>query len=133
MTSTEKNAYAYVRGTDLIWAERQRQVFNEGWSPEHDAKHTGGQLALAAASYALPYEARDGKTGLALLRAHIADELGEHLAAVRAGVAELIAELEQLRAQRQAGLDLADELVAERSTAGAGVIANRIRAALGAG
>lgn len=36
------------------------------------------------------------------------------------------------RAQRLAVLDVADALIAERSTAGAGVIANRIRAAAGA-
>ena len=43
-----------MSGTDLIAAERQRQIDVEGWTPEHDAKHTGDDLAAAAACYALP-------------------------------------------------------------------------------
>jgi hypothetical protein len=35
-----------------IWAERQRQVDDEGWTAEHDDQHTLGELALAAAAYA---------------------------------------------------------------------------------
>lgn len=38
--------------TDVL-AERQRQQSVEGWTPEHDDIHAGGQLADAAASYAL--------------------------------------------------------------------------------
>jgi hypothetical protein len=41
------------QGVELIKAERQRQVKVEGWTPEHDAKHTEGELATAAACYAL--------------------------------------------------------------------------------
>lgn len=37
--------------TDVL-AERQRQVTGEGWTADHDDKHTGGQLALAATCYA---------------------------------------------------------------------------------
>ncbi len=37
----------------LIAAERKRQVEQEGWTPEHDAKHTKGQLAQAAACYCI--------------------------------------------------------------------------------
>lgn len=40
-----------------IAAERQRQVTEEGWTPEHDDKHTGGELAAAAANYALYHTA----------------------------------------------------------------------------
>ncbi len=36
-----------------IAAERERQVARENWSPEHDDQHTGGELALAAACYAI--------------------------------------------------------------------------------
>lgn len=36
-----------------IAAERQRQVQSEGWTPEHDDAHGGGQMALAAACYAM--------------------------------------------------------------------------------
>lgn len=36
-----------------IAAERQRQISAEGWTPEHDDSHEGGQLARAAACYAI--------------------------------------------------------------------------------
>lgn len=36
-----------------IVAERERQVTAEGWTPEHDASHSGGELALAGVLYAL--------------------------------------------------------------------------------
>lgn len=35
-----------------VLAERQRQVEAEGWSPEHDDEHEGGELAGAGACYA---------------------------------------------------------------------------------
>lgn len=35
-----------------IAAERQRQIDEEGWTPEHDDEHDSGELALAAACYA---------------------------------------------------------------------------------
>jgi hypothetical protein len=37
-----------------VLAERQRQITAEGWTPEHDDEHAAGDLALAAACYALP-------------------------------------------------------------------------------
>jgi hypothetical protein len=36
-----------------IAAERQRQVDVEGWTPAHDDTHTAGEMAMAAAAYAL--------------------------------------------------------------------------------
>jgi hypothetical protein len=36
-----------------VLAERQRQISVEGWTPEHDDAHSGGELADAAACYAL--------------------------------------------------------------------------------
>ncbi|WP_337264370.1 MULTISPECIES: hypothetical protein [unclassified Serratia (in: enterobacteria)] len=36
-----------------VMAERQRQISAEGWTPEHDDEHEDGELAIAAASYAL--------------------------------------------------------------------------------
>lgn len=36
-----------------VLAERQRQISAEGYTPEHDDEHTGGELAQAAACYAL--------------------------------------------------------------------------------
>lgn len=40
-------------GIELIAEERQRQIEVEGWTPEHDAEHDFGELAGAAACYAL--------------------------------------------------------------------------------
>lgn len=37
---------------NLIAAERERQVTVKGWTPEHDDKHDGGELADAAVCYA---------------------------------------------------------------------------------
>lgn len=36
-----------------IAAERKRQVEDEGWTPEHDDEHESGEMARAAAAYAL--------------------------------------------------------------------------------
>lgn len=36
-----------------VLAERQRQKEVEGWTPEHDDEHNNGQLAVAAACYAV--------------------------------------------------------------------------------
>ena len=45
-----------MNGIERIAAERQRQI-EEGWTLEHDAfEHGGGELAWAAASYALARE-----------------------------------------------------------------------------
>lgn len=36
-----------------VLAERQRQIQREGWTPEHDDEHCRGELAQAAACYAI--------------------------------------------------------------------------------
>ncbi|HIE1750468.1 TPA: hypothetical protein ACXJUT_001987 [Pseudomonas aeruginosa] len=36
-----------------VQAERRRQITAEGWTPEHDDAHSHGQMARAAACYAL--------------------------------------------------------------------------------
>lgn len=36
-----------------IAAERRRQIEAEGWTPEHDDAHSDGQMATAAACYAI--------------------------------------------------------------------------------
>lgn len=46
-------------GIELIAEERERQITKEGWTPEHDAEHKNGELANAAAVYALSEETRD--------------------------------------------------------------------------
>jgi hypothetical protein len=38
---------------DEIAAERRRQIESEGWTAEHDDKHELGEMACAAACYAL--------------------------------------------------------------------------------
>ena len=40
------------KATDLFAAERERQVTEEGYTPEHDVNHAG-ELALAGDAYAL--------------------------------------------------------------------------------
>lgn len=41
-----------MTGIERIAAERQRQIDVEGWTPEHDDKHTDESLAKAASCYA---------------------------------------------------------------------------------
>jgi len=55
-----------------IGAERQRQRDAEGWTPEHDDEHTSGEMARAAACYAL--SAADTKPLLATLGANFAGQ-----------------------------------------------------------
>lgn len=38
-------------GTSLITAERFRQINEEGWTAEHDAEHSAGELGYAAIAY----------------------------------------------------------------------------------
>lgn len=47
------------RALDDIAAERRRQTEQEGWTPDHDDEHSDGQLAAAAACYAMPPDYRD--------------------------------------------------------------------------
>lgn len=52
-------------GIELIAEERQRQIEVEGWTSEHDDHHSGGEMARAAAFYALAADSpfcRDGFT-----------------------------------------------------------------------
>lgn len=42
-----------MNGSEMIAKERQRQIEKEGWTPEHDAGHQHGELAKAAACYAV--------------------------------------------------------------------------------
>jgi hypothetical protein len=53
---SERNS---VSGIDLISQERQRQITEEERTAEHDAEHATGELAIAAAIYALPDAERD--------------------------------------------------------------------------
>jgi len=44
---------AQVKAWTDVLAERRRQVEAEGWTPEHDEENSGGEMAKAAAVYAL--------------------------------------------------------------------------------
>lgn len=67
-------------GVSIIARERQRQVQVKGYTPEHDDEHDLGELALAAALYALPYDAKVGNEPLLkqddFINLHIALETG---------------------------------------------------------
>lgn len=56
-----------MNGVELIAAERQRQMDQEGWTMAHDDEHDSGELAAAGAAYAInaadqlhPYSQGDG-------------------------------------------------------------------------
>jgi hypothetical protein len=51
-----------MTGTELIAAERQRQMDVEGWTPEHDDEHNEFQLANAAEAYLVAYTNELNKT-----------------------------------------------------------------------
>jgi len=42
-----------MTGAELIAKERERQITKKGWTAEHDDKHAIGELAKAAACYAV--------------------------------------------------------------------------------
>jgi hypothetical protein len=46
-------------GIELIDAERERQVSEEGWTPEHDAGHRDETIVMAAVCYATPEDRRE--------------------------------------------------------------------------
>jgi len=46
-------------GAELIAFERKRQVEAKYWSPDHDDRLKGGELAEAAACYAMPEKVRN--------------------------------------------------------------------------
>ena len=50
-------------GVELIAAERRRQVRVEGWTAGHDDEHEEGELARAAACYAMPPATREMAKG----------------------------------------------------------------------
>ena len=43
---TDNFAIRNGSGLDLIIKERERQISKEGWTPEHDAKHIDGAMAV---------------------------------------------------------------------------------------
>jgi hypothetical protein len=55
-------------GLDLIIKERERQITEEGWTPEHDAQHNGSELAVVAACYAVSGLNEDEDNGTVIQR-----------------------------------------------------------------
>ena len=49
----KKSLKSQLNGAGLIAMERKRHVAEEGYDAEHDACHEGGELAIAAACYAV--------------------------------------------------------------------------------
>jgi hypothetical protein len=43
-----------LKVVEAVFAERLRQISQEGWTPQHDGEHKAGELARAAACYAAP-------------------------------------------------------------------------------
>lgn len=41
-----------MTGAERIAVERERQIYDEGWTAEHDDKHADGELIGAARAYA---------------------------------------------------------------------------------
>jgi hypothetical protein len=96
-------------GDRLIHDERRRQIFREGYVPEHDDEHQGGELAGAALAYLLDalgddrgardnvpwgaewFKPKDRKSNLVRAGALIAAELDriQRAEAARAGCSEL--------------------------------------------
>lgn len=50
-----------MTGMELIAAERRRQVTMEDWTPAHDDTHRNGEMARAAACYALQHTRVSGR------------------------------------------------------------------------
>ena len=61
-------------GIEIIAAERERQITQEGWDAKHDKQHSDGELAMAAACYAFPKDIinyRDRTAFVSLKRFHL--------------------------------------------------------------
>lgn len=63
-------------GIELIAVERQRQIEQEGWTPEHDDNHQAGELAQAACYYAYPFHHKNqgfkgGLSGIEAITVHL--------------------------------------------------------------
>ena len=59
---------------DDIERERERQKLDEGWTPAHDDTHEEGEMARAAACYALNSSCVDVAREVAILEAERGDE-----------------------------------------------------------
>ncbi|MAB00141.1 MAG: hypothetical protein CMN87_12285 [Stappia sp.] len=51
--SVAPNDIGHSRAAHDVLAERERQIADEGWTHEHDDGHCDGEMALAAAAYAI--------------------------------------------------------------------------------
>lgn len=55
LTAQQAREIAHVVAQDVI-SERRRQIEKEGYTHAHDDAHDEGEIALAAALYAIPYD-----------------------------------------------------------------------------
>jgi len=104
-------APAQPDGASLIAAERVRQII-EGWTPERDDDHGDGELAKAAACYALEHTAHNDMTAMWPWGEEAWKPHSPLRDLVRAG-ALIAAEIDRL--QRLRPFPAADAALAERS------------------
>ena len=57
-----------------VLAERHRQMHDEAWTPMHDDKHTDGEIARAAACYALNAACADVARNVGAMEAERGDD-----------------------------------------------------------
>ncbi|MBH3349794.1 hypothetical protein [Pseudomonas putida] len=89
--SSEKDPCSLSTAVLHVLAERRDHIVKEGWTPEHDDAHVSGEIAQAAADYAMPGQHPVPGVGWASKKA----ELPRRLQLIRAG-ALILAELERL-------------------------------------
>lgn len=98
-----------MNGVERIAAERQRQIETEGYVAEHDLAHANGELARAAAVYALPQELRHrpiwNQSLLNLLwpRYWLIKESTDRVRELEKAGALIAAEIDRLLAEEQEG------------------------------
>lgn len=66
-TTAAQPAVTITQAATDVLAERRRQIEAEGWTPEHDDEHGGGQIARAGACYALSGSCPPGDETAAML------------------------------------------------------------------
>lgn len=92
--SSEDDPFSLSKAELHVLAERRTQIVVEGWTPEHDDAHVSGEIAQAAADYAMPGQHPVPGVGWASKKS----ELPRRLQLVRAG-ALILAEIARLDRQ----------------------------------
>jgi len=84
-------------GAAEIAEERQRQIEQEGWTPEHDDEHTHAELSRAAACYAAPSPIVDADTHLPVWPADWTRKPGDRIRDLAKAGALCAAEIDRLK------------------------------------